>query len=228
MRGATRAPAGGAGRTGPARSGGPARPPGGGGRGAGRAVSARAGRWGGAEERTWRDAWREDATARAMVGELAREVAEAHYAEGEALPRLLGDGAALAEAVIELTDVLGLPTPARAVQLARECPELLALPADELARRMLRLKALLPRANVAALLMLNPALLAEEAAPEAMEKALRTMLKLMPGIPIEEQLSQGGAQYRTFVDLVLAEMPLSVRVRSGKQKRALKESLERR
>ena len=43
-----------------------------------------------------------------------------------------------------------------------------------------------------------------------MERALRTMLKLMPGIPIEEQLHRGGSQWRTFVDLIRGELPTAV------------------
>lgn len=91
-----------------------------------------------------------------------------------------------------------------------------------------RMKELLPNANVLAVLQMRPELLVMPGAEAAMERALRTMLKLMPGIPVAEQLERGGSQWRTFVDLIGAELPASARMRSVKQKAALKEAVGRR
>lgn len=134
----------------------------------------------------------------------------------------------LSDRVATLTDVLGLQSPLQTVEVVWERPEVALAALDELAGRVLRLKEVLPQANLAAVLQMRPGLLTEPEADVAADRAVRMMLKLMPGLPVQEQLHRGESQWRTFVDLLHSELPAAARMRSSRQRREFKEGLRKR
>ncbi len=74
----------------------------------------------------------------------------------------------------------------------------------ELAARVLQLKMLLPHSNVADLIYQRPSLLllSRESAAAAIKPAILKLEALMPGIPIQRKLHEGGTVFWSFASLL--------------------------
>ena len=168
---------------------------------------------------TWQDAWRRDPSSREAVEALRlrlRAAVDADPALAACVdPALLtsSDPDALSDRVVALANLLDHGAPLRLVAALDRDPSLLALAPAAVARRLVALKRLLPRADVSAILALPralPMLLGAGAGDDArsdaaVEGALRTMLRIMPGASVEEELGQGGAAWRTFLEVFGAQ-----------------------
>ncbi|XP_075263776.1 uncharacterized protein LOC142355532 [Convolutriloba macropyga] len=112
----------------------------------------------------------------------------------------------LSEAEVEqllhrLTSLLTC-TPEEGLDMARRAPGLLELSSAEMAARILKLKSILPNANLPELLKLRPSLILLEDMDASAGHAIKMMRRLMPGTAVEEKLHHGGTAYWTFVQLL--------------------------
>lgn len=101
-----------------------------------------------------------------------------------------------------LTDLLGLENEDVTMEILRRRPELLEVPTQLLVYRLLTLKGLLPGANLPEMLRLQPSLLLLEDPDVTVGRALRQLHALMPGIPVESKLHEGGSVWWSFIGLI--------------------------
>jgi len=100
-----------------------------------------------------------------------------------------------------LSRAAGLRSAFRALQALKRSPQLLEVPERELARRALALKLALPCADVGALVAMRPSLLLlgpAAAVSRVVGAAERQVSALMPGIPWQRKLAEGGTVYWSF------------------------------
>jgi hypothetical protein len=155
---------------------------------------------------------RRDAAAAALVqAEIeAREAELVHrlLASTDKLPPAVPTTSVLdiALAAVALSRSAGLGSAFRALQALKRAPGLLAVPERELARRALALKVALPAADVGALVSMRPALLllARDAPGlrRAVSAAAKQVTALMPGIPWQRKLAEGGGAYWSFMSVL--------------------------
>lgn len=74
----------------------------------------------------------------------------------------------------------------------------------QVALKVLQLKLLMPAANIAELLYQKPTLLLLPDIPAVLTPALNKLHALMPGIPVEKKLHEGGTVFWSFVSLLEA------------------------
>ena len=67
---------------------------------------------------------------------------------------------------------------------------------------MLQLKMLLPESNIGELLYQKPNLLLMRDLRGSLEPALKKLRALMPGIPVERKLHEGGTVWWSFASLL--------------------------
>jgi hypothetical protein len=111
----------------------------------------------------------------------------------------------VARGAAALSRAAGLRSAFRALQALKRSPELLALPERELARRALALKVALPAADVGALVSMRPSLLLLGPAPvvvKVVRQAAEQITALMPGIPWQRKLAEGGTVYWSFASVL--------------------------
>ncbi|CAG9467529.1 unnamed protein product [Pedinophyceae sp. YPF-701] len=120
--------------------------------------------------------------------------------------------------VVLLTDLLGMETPLRTIEIIRERPEILRLEPEEVVRRVMALKQAIPSGNIPGILFLRPSLVASQSDPgPTIERALRKMARIMPGIPVERQLHRGAGAWRSFVEILRdSEGASAFRARGGR------------
>lgn len=74
----------------------------------------------------------------------------------------------------------------------------------QVAGKVLQLKMLMPTANIADLLYQKPTLLLLDDIPGTLGPALNKLHALMPGIPVDKKLHEGGTVFWSFVSLLEA------------------------
>lgn len=153
------------------------------------------------------------AAARLQAEIEAREAALVHslLASTDRLPQAIRPGTTtttvldVARGAAALSRAAGLRSAFRALQVLKRAPGLLSLTERELARRALALKLALPSADVGALVSMRPALLLLGPAPvvqRVVGGAADQISALMPGIPWQRKLSEGGTVYWSFSSLL--------------------------
>lgn len=108
----------------------------------------------------------------------------------------------LAERAIQLTDIMATGSVFRTLQMIKRHPQILELPPYEVANRVLQLKMVLPEANIADVLYQKPTLVLLDDIPGTLEPALKKLRALMPGIPVERKLHEGGTVWWSFTSLL--------------------------
>lgn len=84
----------------------------------------------------------------------------------------------------------------------RRQPLLLDLPPSIVAARLVQLKTMLPKADVAAIVIQKPSILLIRDIPGVLGGALQKLKALMPGIPVEDKLHHFGNAWWSFVSLI--------------------------
>eukprot|EP00878_Enallax_costatus_P012585 GHUV01013143.1.p1 GENE.GHUV01013143.1~~GHUV01013143.1.p1 ORF type:complete len:226 (+),score=72.97 GHUV01013143.1:300-977(+) len=120
------------------------------------------------------------------------------------LPEHVWDPSDLVARALQLSDLLATGSTFRTLQMLKRHPQLLELPSDEVAVQVLQLKMLMPAANIAELLYQKPTLLLLPDIPAVLVPALNKLHALMPGIPVEKKLHEGGTVFWSFVSLLEA------------------------
>lgn len=143
------------------------------------------------------------AAARIQADIEAREAALVHSLLATTGRLQAGARGALgvARGAAALSRAAGLRSAFRALQALKRHPELLGVPEAELARRVLALKLALPGADVGALVTARPSLLLLGPAPvvsRVAREAAAQIGALMPGIPWQGKLAEGGTVYWSF------------------------------
>eukprot|EP00879_Flechtneria_rotunda_P006411 GHRR01006736.1.p1 GENE.GHRR01006736.1~~GHRR01006736.1.p1 ORF type:complete len:221 (+),score=62.08 GHRR01006736.1:151-813(+) len=110
----------------------------------------------------------------------------------------------LTSRALQMTDLLATGSTFRTLHILKRHPGLLKLQPQLVAERVLQLKLTMPAANVAELLYQKPALLLIDDIPGALTPVLNKLHALMPGIPIEKKLHEGGTVFWSFSDLLNA------------------------
>eukprot|EP00775_Hariotina_reticulata_P014596 gene14596-14727_t len=101
----------------------------------------------------------------------------------------------LVNRAFELTDLLATGSTFRTLQMLKRHPNLLLLSPCQVASKVLQLKLLMPPANIAELLYQKPTLLMLDDIPAVLGPALNKLHMLMPGIPVEKKLHEGGTVF---------------------------------
>lgn len=108
----------------------------------------------------------------------------------------------LASHALMLTNLMATGSVFRTLQILKRCPDLLQLDPSEMAAKVLQLKMLLPQSNVGELLYQKPGFLLMEDLEGTLRPALKKLRALMPGIPIEKKLHEGGTVWWSFSSLL--------------------------
>lgn len=118
------------------------------------------------------------------------------------LPPRVQDAAQLAGLALMLTDLMATGSTYRTLQMLKRHPGLLQLQPSEVAQRVLQLKLLMPTADISQLLYQKPTLLLLDDLPGVVGAALAKLHALMPGIPVESKLHEGGTVFWSFSSLI--------------------------
>lgn len=104
--------------------------------------------WKASADRGWRELWERDPTAHSVVETLRQDLSalvqsddgtsSGGVAPAEWARPFVDDPDALPAALVSLTDILGLDTPLRTVELVRSRPEILSISLSEVVERVLR------------------------------------------------------------------------------------------
>jgi hypothetical protein len=140
------------------------------------------------------------------AGLVAQEAVTAfsYLQQNASLPEHVWDPSGLTVRALELSDLLATRSTFRTLQMLKRHPALLQLDSDEVALKVLQLKMLMPTANIGELLYQKLTLLLLPDIAAVVTPALNKLHALMPGIPVEKKLHEGGTVFWSFVSLLEA------------------------
>ncbi|BDA48573.1 hypothetical protein COCOBI_12-2530 [Coccomyxa sp. Obi] len=102
-----------------------------------------------------------------------------------------------------LLTVLGVEPQALLEMVSRE-PGILLMSDNELALRLLALKAAVPRLNIQELVRRRPQVLRNKHGVRAVERAVRDLEALMPALPVQDRiLDKDGTMWQSFSERLL-------------------------
>lgn len=135
---------------------------------------------------------------------MVHEVDSVHMRLGQCgqLPYNSSTHEDLASHALLLTDLMATGSVFRTLQILKRCPDLLLLEPYQVASKVLQLKLLLPESNIGELLYQKPNLLLMRDLRGSLEPALKKLRALMPGIPVERKLHEGGTVWWSFASLL--------------------------
>ena len=153
----------------------------------------------------WSDTFRRDKTSQNLADDLATALQGSSYGDEPWLLVFTNGGDSydlLISRIIVLTDLLGMETPLRTIEIIRELPGVLQLSDEEIVRRVLLLRAAIPSGHIPGILFLRPSLIMLSDPGPPVTSALRKMKAIMPGIAVERQLHRGAGAWHSFVELL--------------------------
>jgi hypothetical protein len=120
----------------------------------------------------------------------------------QALSVYTEDGALLKARFCTLHRIFSFHKPHETAHFLRRQPQLIIQPSTDLAERLVKLRLLLPTANIPGVVLHKPSLLLMQDYESRVANAVRQLRALMPGVAFERKLHEMGATWWSFTQLL--------------------------